>query len=531
MSKLPIGWAKVPLEDLGDWGSGGTPRRSNSWFYSEGTIPWLVIGDLNDGVVTQAQTYITEEGLLNSSAKLLPPNTLLIAMYGSIGKLGIAGLECATNQAIAFCIPHKKIVELNYLFYVLKHFRKELILQGKGVAQKNISQTILKAYQIPLAPLNEQKRIVKKLDSLLARANICHAKLAHVSSLTRRFRQSVLALATSGDLTLDWREIRFSGKDSSTDKSDHGALPVKWEWKLISEIGNIQLGRQRAPRYHSGQYMCPYLRVQNVFEDKIDLSDVMEMDFPPDDFEKYQLVYGDILLNEGQSPEFLGRPAMYRGELPGACFTNTLIRFQAFDLVNRDFALLVFRHYMHSGRFIREGKITTNIAHLSAGRFSKIEFPLPPIDEQQEIVNRSRRLFDSIDYIEKKYQNALEKLDQTKFSILSQAFRGELVFQDKKDEPVSILIERMRATKEGENKKITALKKSAMLKLSKKSVRESIKQLPEEVFTFDELRKNISGDYDLLRDILFDLLGEQDSIISQFFDGDLRIMKFSRKSQ
>ena len=277
--------------------------------------------------------------------------------------------------------------------------------------------------------------------------------------------------------------------------------------------------------------MSYHRKAGRAFEDKIDLSDVMEMDFPPDDFEKYQLVYGDILLNEGQSPEFLGRPAMYRGELPGACFTNTLIRFQAFDLVNRDFALLVFRHYMHSGRFIREGKITTNIAHLSAGRFSKIEFPLPPIDEQQEIVNRSRRLFDSIDYIEKKYQNALEKLDQTKFSILSQAFRGELVFQDKKDEPVSILIERMRATKEGENKKITALKKSAMLKLSKKSVRESIKQLPEEVFTFDELRKNISGDYDLLRDILFDLLGEQDSIISQFFDGDLRIMKFSRKSQ
>ncbi len=161
----------------------------------------------------------------------------------------------------------------------------------------------------------------------------------------------------------------------------------------MSEIGSIQLGRQRAPRYHSGQHMRPYLRVQNVFEDRIDLSDVMEMDFPPEDFKKYHLQHGDILLNEGQSPELLGRPAMYRDELPGACFTNTLIRFQAFDVVNREFALLVFRHYMHSGRFSREGKITTNIAHLSAGRFSKIEFPLPPLDEQREIVDRANSLF------------------------------------------------------------------------------------------------------------------------------------------
>ena len=84
MNRLPKGWAKVAVEELGTWGSGGTPKKTDSRFYLHGTIPWLVIGDLNDGVVTKAQTYITEEGLLNSSAKLLPPNTLLVAMYGSM---------------------------------------------------------------------------------------------------------------------------------------------------------------------------------------------------------------------------------------------------------------------------------------------------------------------------------------------------------------------------------------------------------------------------------------------------------------
>ena len=204
MSKSPNGWANVELQELGDWGSGGTPRKSHSRFYSDGTIPWLVIGDLNDDVVTQAQTYITEEGLLNSSAKLLPPNTLLVAMYGSIGKLGITGVECATNQAIAFCVPNLKIIKLRYLFNALKYFRDELSLRGKGVAQKNISQTILKAFPIPVAPLDEQKRIADKLDSLLVRVDKCRNRLVNAASSLEPMRQSIFNVATSGDLTRDW---------------------------------------------------------------------------------------------------------------------------------------------------------------------------------------------------------------------------------------------------------------------------------------------------------------------------------------
>ena len=405
------------------------------------TLQTLVIGDLNDGIVTDAKTYITEEGLLNSSAKLLPPKTLLIAMYGSIGKLGITAIECATNQAIAFCRPNKAI-ELRYLFYALKYSRDELISQGQGGAQQNISQTILKAHNIPLAPLNEQMRIADKLDRILARVEACRERCDRIPLLLKRFRQSVLAAATSGELTEDWR-----GNTASTEKrsSQYGSMPVNWECKLVREVGSVQLGRQRAPKYHSGQYMRPYLRVQNIFEDRIDLSDVMEMDFPPDDFERYQLHFGDILLNEGQSPELLGRPAMYRDNLPGVCFTNTLIRFRAFNIVNRDFALLVFRYYMHCGRFRKEGTITTNIAHLGAGRFAKIEFPLPPLEEQQEIARRVETLFAYADRLEAQYQRARAHIDRLTPALLDKAFRGELVPQDPKDEPASVLLARLQA--------------------------------------------------------------------------------------
>ena len=114
--QLPSIWTHVNLDQLGKWGSGGTPKRTNPNYY-DGDIPWLVIGDLNDSVVGGAKNTITQEGLANSSAKLLKKDTLLIAMYGSIGKLGISGIECATNQAIASCEVDESISSLKYLHF------------------------------------------------------------------------------------------------------------------------------------------------------------------------------------------------------------------------------------------------------------------------------------------------------------------------------------------------------------------------------------------------------------------------------
>lgn len=164
-------------------------------------------------------------------------------------------------------------------------------------------------------------------------------------------------------------------------------VPGHWDWTTVGQAGRLQLGRQRAPRYHSGPNMKPYLRVANVFEDRIDLTDVKEMHFEATEFERYRLHPGDVLLNEGQSPEWLGRPAIYSGQREELAFTNSLIRFQAGPGVEPRWALAVFRHHMHSGRFTRESRITTNIAHLSIGRLRTVEFPVPPLDEQRRIVD------------------------------------------------------------------------------------------------------------------------------------------------
>jgi restriction endonuclease S subunit len=163
-------------------------------------------------------------------------------------------------------------------------------------------------------------------------------------------------------------------------------LPSGWIMSTVGQAGEVSLGRQRAPKYHHGDGMRPYLRVANVFEDRIDTTDVMQMTFSDDEFERYRLQPGDVLLNEGQSPHLLGRPAIYRGQPPDVAFTNSLIRFRAGPGVTPEWALVVFRHYMRSRRFMHESRITTNIAHLSATRFSAIEFPVPPFTEQRRIV-------------------------------------------------------------------------------------------------------------------------------------------------
>ena len=436
--ELPVGWASIELIDAGIWGSGGTPSRINPRYYENGSIPWLVIGDLNDQAVEEFSTSITELGLINSSAKLIPTGSLLVAMYGSIGKLGITTFPCTTNQAIAFCVPNEELVELRYLFHALANAKPELIAKGQGGAQQNISQGILKEHLIPLSPLNEQRRIAAKLDTPLAAVEACRQRLDGVAAILKRFRRAVLAAATSGELTREWREER-------------GIEDREWSTIKTREAGRVQLGRQRSPKYHSGPTMRPYLRVQNIFEDCIDLSDVMEMDFSGADLQRYLLHPGDILLNEGQSPQYLGRPAMYRGQVPGeVCFTNSLIRFQAGDSVLPEFALLVFRHYMHSGRYVSEGTITTNIAHLSAGRFGEVEFPLPSPDEQAEIVRRAQELFTLADQLEAKLSTARRIVDRLTPALLAKAFRGELVPQDPSEEPASELLERIRAARQAE---------------------------------------------------------------------------------
>ncbi len=401
--RVPNGWSSATLSEVAKWGSGGTPKAGTAAYYG-GEIPWAVIGDLNDGTVADTRSTITEAGLAASSAKLIPEGALLIAMYGSIGKLGVAGREMSTNQAIAFAVPGARILP-RFLFYYLLHQRHTLDAAGKGAAQRNISQTILKAWPIHFPnDLDEQRRIVDILEDHLSRLDAADQALAAGVLRSTAMHKSVLT-----DLV-----------------PEAEAYPPSWRASTVAEAGRVELGRQRHPDWHNGANMRPYLRVANVFEGRIDLRDVKEMHWSGDTFARFSLQPGDVLLNEGQSPEWLGRPAMYRGEPGTFAFTNSPLRFQANGDVLPEFALLVFRRHMHAGRFTREARITTNIAHLSASRLKPIEFPIPLREEQGRLVAYAQQRLEGVARLVRELKAAQVRANALRRSLLEAAFTGRL---------------------------------------------------------------------------------------------------------
>ena len=191
MTGLPHDWEVAPLAEIARLGSGGTPQAKTPAYYG-GHIPWAVIGDLNDGVVTRTQQHITPTGLVNSSAKVVPVDTVLLAMYGSIGKLGITGEPMATNQAIATIKPTARI-DVRYLFYYLLAQRRDLDAAGKGATQRNISQTVLKPWPVRFpSSLDEQRRIVDLLEDHLSRLDAAQAGLAKARRRLVSLERSVL---------------------------------------------------------------------------------------------------------------------------------------------------------------------------------------------------------------------------------------------------------------------------------------------------------------------------------------------------
>jgi len=206
-----------------------------------------------------------------------------------------------------------------------------------------------------------------------------------------------------------------------------GELPEGWRWVRVSDIAALKLGRMRSPKNSQGTDMRPYLRVANVLEDRIDISEITYMNFSPEEFALYRLEPGDILLNDGQSPELVGRPAMYRGEPPDVCYQNHIIRFRAGPDVDAEFALLVFRHYLHAGHFRALARWTTNIATLSLNRFSAMPFPLPDIDQQRQIANEARQRLDASNDQRRIVIDSLTQLPRMEEEILAQAVAGLLV--------------------------------------------------------------------------------------------------------
>ncbi len=201
---IPNSWAWVKLGDICEIVSGGTPSRDKIEYWHNGTIPWVKIADVKNNVVNQTQEFITELGLENSSAKIFTKGTLLYTIFATLGETAILNIDAATNQAIAALIEAYDY-DTKFLMYCLMSMKDYVNSLGRGVAQNNINQTMLKNFTIPLPPLCEQQEIVKKLDLLVSLANDFAITKENLKRIEKRIEKSLLKLALEGSLSKLYR--------------------------------------------------------------------------------------------------------------------------------------------------------------------------------------------------------------------------------------------------------------------------------------------------------------------------------------
>lgn len=455
---IPQQWAWLTLNDIAEWGSGGTPKSSQSEYY-DGDIPWLIIADLNDGVVTKSAKTITELGLKNSSAKLVEKGSILIAMYGSIGKLAIAGIDCTTNQAIAFTKSILEEVETKYLFYYLRRIRQELLDVGKGGTQANISQTVLKQVEIPIAPLNEQKRIVAKLERLLAKVNESCDRLSRIPTILKRFRQSVLASACSGRLTADWRKSHPNIEPAekllkhisdvqidTIERFDGFDYPEDWEIVISKQLFSfVTSGSRGWAKYYANEGHL-FIRVGNLNHDTIDVdfSSIQKVKLPEQvEGKRTKVEENDILISITADTGMIG---LIVNNIPESYINQHIALARPIKGLNYKY-LAWFLASNNGQKQFRELQRGATKAGLGLDDIKSLYIAIPPLEEQKEIVRKVEALFRKCDLIEQRYLKAKAYTDKLTQSILAKAFRGELVPQDSNDEPAEVLLERIRQEK------------------------------------------------------------------------------------
>ncbi|MEJ5866704.1 restriction endonuclease subunit S [Pseudokineococcus sp. 5B2Z-1] len=406
MTALPPDWRLTRLDEVADTALGKMLDRGKTRGHRE--VPYLRNVNVQWGRIDLDDLLTMEIAEDELDRFAVARGDLLVCEGGEIGRNAIwqgRSEYLAYQKALHRIRPHAEL-EPRYLSHLLRRYADDgtLASVATGSTIAHLPQQRLRALPVPLPPLDEQRRIVAVLEDHLSRLDAADAYLAASLRRLRSAHGSTLARLVP-------------------DEVDY---PPHWDATTTGGAGRVELGRQRHPDWHDGDNVRPYLRVANVYENDIRAHDLKSMHWPGDTFERFRLHPGDVLLNEGQTPELVGRPALYLGQPPDVAFTNSLLRFTAHDNVVPEFALLVFRRHVHTGRFTREARITTNIAHLSAARLKGVEFPIPPLEEQRALVNEATSVFQAHIRLREGLDLAVARGTALRRALLTAAFTGRL---------------------------------------------------------------------------------------------------------
>jgi len=571
-TNLPPGWSSVTVSELMVETGTVNPAQAPERQYELWSVPAFPTG-------TPEYVHGVEVG--SNKQRVAPGDVLLCKINPRINRVWIVGErgpseQIASTEWIVLRCPG---FPPKFIMYQLREedFRRRLCadVSGVGGSLTRARPKIVGELALRLAPLKEQERIIGRIEELQARTRKAREALETIPDLLDQLRQSVLAAAFRGDLTKEWRakhsdvepaselltririERRKRWEESELEKlkakglagekldsefakrrkqykeplpvdtTDLPDLPEGWIWATVDEISDSLQYGSSSKSSKSGN--VPVLRMGNLQDGEIDLLDLV---FTSNDAEirKYSLSPDTVLFNRTNSPELVGKTAIYRGQRE-AVFAGYLIRVQHVPQL-----LASYLNLMMNSPFIKKLCLTVKSdavsqSNINATKLSAFPIPLCSQGEQAALVSiaepvlaKARKKRTEVTHL----LNSLTGLDQ---SILSKAFRGELVPQDPNDEPAEMLLTRIRAARTTEcagPKKPSTGRARKMIKISKDSVKETLPELGKEKFSFEDLRQRFPGDYDRLKDIIFALLDEAEPSLTQVFDPDAKEIRFVR---
>ncbi len=388
-------WEFVKLGDICKTSAGGTPLKSKKAYYENGTIPWLRSGEVNNRNIENCEIKITQKGLENSSAKLFPSGTVLVAMYGATaGQVGILNFSCSTNQAVCGILPSENIIP-EFLYYFFLSFKNDLIAQAVGNAQPNISQTKIKNTLIPSISKVEQKAIVAKLDQAFkaidqAKANV-ERNIANAEDLFQSQLNQIFSQRVEGDVL---------------------SLSKGWEEKKLGEV----------VKYDKGKYLensHPYVGLENIESNTGKyLGDLAPLNVKSSTFkfDRRHVLYGRLrpYLNKVLLPDFEGH-----------CSTEIFPLLPSREIYRR----FLFYWLLSPKVVLRIDKTSTGarMPRANMNEVLKFNISFPTVEHQKAISKEMDLLQIKIKNLKQKYQQKLDSLEELKQSILEKAFKGELV--------------------------------------------------------------------------------------------------------
>lgn len=501
LGELPAGWAWASIDDL--VGLHGL-FRDGDWVESKdqdpnGNVRLIQLADIGDGEFRdKSARFLTAAKAAELGCSYLQEGDLLVArMPDPLGRACLFPLKGEQKfvTVVDVCIVRfgHALIDNRYFLYALNSpvSRKRISDFQTGSTRKRISRGNLSTIEFPIPPLAEQHRIVAKIEELFSELDQGVASLKTAREQLKVYRQSLLKNAFEGKLTATWRAAHRDQLETAADLQQRIArerearhqqqladwqtagqagpkpkppkplppltaeelaelpeLPAGWGWFKLAGVSDVSGGLTKNQKREQLSNTRPYLRVANVYANRLELEEVHSIGVTESELERVALENGDLLVVEGNgSIDQIGRVALWLGQISGCLHQNHIIKARPLKLANSKFLLYFLMSELGRKFIVRAASSTSGLHTLSISKVEGLFVPLCSGDEQAEAIAELESKLSEADQLDQTLATALQQADALRQSILKKAFSGQLVPQDPNDEPAAALLERIRTGK------------------------------------------------------------------------------------